>query len=112
MKKILLLTILFLCGCIQNRFLYTNENGNDVYQVNCSYGDFGDCLIEANKTCPFGFDIFMSSEIPTGSFSNFHHTEQMNTFGNFSPYNSATYGDSWIDYDRYLIYTCKKIKQK
>ena len=112
MRKYGIVVILLLCGCVQNRFLYTNEKGNDVYQVNCSYGDFGDCLVEANKTCPFGFDIFMSSETPIGSFSNFNNNGQMNTFGGVSSYNSTTYGDSWNTYNRYLIYTCKKAEQK
>ncbi len=109
MKRLMFLTIITLCGCVQNRFLYSNENGNNVYQAKCDWGDFSDCLIEANRVCPSGFDILMSSETPTGSFSNFDTNGRGNTFGNFSSYQSHTYGNSWNTYSRYLIYACKAV---
>ncbi|MBQ8677033.1 MAG: hypothetical protein IJ529_01025 [Alphaproteobacteria bacterium] len=107
MKKRLLLFVLVLSGCVQNRFLYTDEKGSNVYQTDCSWSDFGDCLIEANKSCPMGFNIVMSSENPTGSFSNFDGHGTTTGFGNFYSSNYNGWGNSWNTYSRYIIYSCK-----
>ena len=112
MRKLFLIIFVLLCGCVhtQNRFLYSNENGHEVYQTDCSWTDFGDCLIEANRMCPAGYDIVMSSETPTGNFANFDTKGRENSFGDFSSYNSSTSGTSWNTYKRYLIYACKAVK--
>ena len=112
MKKVILLSFLILCSCVQNRFLYTDNNGNNVYQSDCSdLGlDFGDCLIDANKTCPVGFDIVMSSENPVANFSNYSTHGTTMGYGNFFSSNYNTHGNSWNAYSRYIIYACKQPK--
>lgn len=111
MKKLFYLSIFLLCGCVsaQSRFLYSNEHGHNVYQTDCSWTDFGDCLIEANKICPEGYDIIISSETPTGNFSNYNTNGTGNYYSGFSSYQANTYGNSMNTYKRYLIYACKAI---
>ena len=111
MKNLVLAIFFLLCGCVhsQSRFLYSNEQGHEVYQTDCSWTDFGDCLIEANRVCPAGYDIVMSSETPTGNFSDFNTKGRENSFGGFSSYDMNTSGTSFNTYKRYLIYACKAV---
>ena len=103
---------MLLCGCVSNRFLYIDDKGSNVYETDCSdLGlNFGDCLIEANKNCPFGFNIIMSSENPAGSFSNFNGHGASSGFGNLQSFNFNGHGNSWNTYNRYIIYSCKAEK--
>lgn len=59
MKK-LAIFIVFLCtACAYSRPLYTDENGQIVYEATCN-GDIlsiGDCYMKAKEDCPFGFDV-------------------------------------------------------
>lgn len=80
MKKYFLLFFLF--GCVPyspTRQLYI-ENGVAVYETNCSgsYKTMGDCMIEMNKQCPFGYNIITSSEKSVGSVATVFPQNQYN----------------------------------
>ena len=123
MKKYLLLSVLALTACTHNRFLYNDEHGNAVYEANCSFGTYGDCLQKAGQQCPLGFNILMSSEQQTGTYTDIQGSSSSHTSASASAYgfgNMATaFGNSYTNssfgaqgmntnlYSRYLIYTCK-----
>lgn len=133
MKKSFILSLFFLVSaCVTNTFLYTDEKGNQVYQVTCNgvAHTYGDCLAEIGRRCPAGFNILMSQEKQTGSMTD------RNISGNYSGYSSANagafgngtgamasgFGQSFGNlgmsgnsmtmgmFNRYIIYNCKAEK--
>lgn len=123
MKKIIIISAFFLSSCAYNKFLYTNENGQAVYEVNCSMSSFGDCLKEAGKQCPFGFSIMMTSEQQTGTYTDVQGYGNSYTSASASAYGfgsaatafgnahtNSSFGAQGMNtnlYSRYMIYTCK-----
>ena len=123
MKKILLVSALLLSACTQNRFLYNNEHGKAVYEADCSFGTYGDCLQKAGEQCPSGFDILMSSEQQTGTYTDVQGSGSSSTSASASAYGIgntlSAFGNSFTNssfnaqalssnlYKRYMIYSCK-----
>jgi hypothetical protein len=124
MKK-LLFFVLILSGCnigLSNRQLYIDPQTNTaVYEATCNgtRRTIGDCIIEANKTCPNGFNIVTSSDRTVGSLSslnlntsssgNLNGSFTGNTFNSNFSANSNTNGLGYngLIITRNLIYSCK-----
>ncbi len=121
MKKYVLLSLLLLAACVQNRMLYVNEKGNQVYQSKCNGGmlDMGDCMADAAAHCPNGFEVIQSSESNMGQVmqANAQSSSSANAnatfFGNtlWSNTNGTSNfngnGYSFNVFNRYMIYSCK-----
>lgn len=123
MKKYLLLGVLAISACTQNRFLYNNEHGKAVYEADCSWGTYGDCLQKAGQQCLSGFNILMSSEQQTGTYTDIQGSSSSSTSASASAYGVgnmiSAFGNSFSNssfnaqamssklYKRYMIYTCK-----
>ena len=123
MKKYLLLGVLAISACTQNRFLYNNENGQAIYEAECSWGTYGDCLQKAGQQCPTGFNILMSSEQQTGTYTDVQGSASSRTSASASAYGFgntlSAFGNSFTNssfnaqglssnlYKRYMIYSCK-----
>ena len=123
MKKYLLFSVLAISACTQNRFLYNNEQGQAVYEADCSWGTYGDCLQKAGQQCSTGFKILMSSEQQTGTYTDIQGSSSSHTSASASAYGFgntlSAFGNSFTNssfnaqglssnlYKRYMIYTCK-----
>lgn len=123
MKKYLLVGVLLISACTHNRFLYNDEHGKAIYEANCSFGTFGDCLQKAGQQCPSGFDILMSSEQQTGTYTDIQGSGSSYTSASASAYGIgnmiSAFGNSYTNssfgaqgmntniYKRYMIYKCK-----
>lgn len=59
MKKYVILLALICSACVTSRPLYTETNGEMVYEANCDGTAFsiGDCYKKASEDCPNGFDV-------------------------------------------------------
>lgn len=59
MKKTILISVLFCSACATSTPLYTDMNGQTVYEAQCdtNFLSLGDCYRKASKDCPFGFDV-------------------------------------------------------
>lgn len=82
MKKYVFL-VLLLSACATNRFLFTDENGNQIYQADCggmwNNINMGDCLKLAGETCPLGFNILLANEQIIGSNFGVQNYGNINT---------------------------------
>ena len=121
MKKYIVLSLLVLSACVQNRMLYVNEKGNPVYQSKCNGGmlDMGDCMADAAAHCPNGFEVIQSSENNVGEISQVNGRENSSFNGNATLFGNTLWGNangranfngngySFNVFNRYMIYTCK-----
>lgn len=59
MKKISILMVLLCTACAYSRPLYTDEQGQMVYEASCdgSALSLGDCYKKAKEDCPNGFNV-------------------------------------------------------
>ena len=107
MKKFFVITVLLLSGCVQNRLLSIDSSGRYVYQADCHWTSFEDCIKEAAKTCPKGYNIMMSNEEHLGrQFSPNTH----NVTDSLDNVNSSDYNNDWNTYRHSILYSCKTDK--
>lgn len=129
MKKYLFL-LFFLTACTpNNHFLYKDEYGRNIYQVNCGGTDtsYISCYETINKVCKYGHIVLNNQEQITGqtTYGNINNNTYNYGGANDTMYNAigtpyylrnntyANYqnvqGNSTTVnvYSRYIVYMCK-----
>ena len=129
MKKTLFFICFLLSACnLNNNFLYQDEYGRNIYQVDCGGTDtsYVRCYQTMNNICKYGYEILKYDEKITGSATNNYidNNQQYNGYNNASLYGSFgvpnlyntdganyqtinTTGITRNLYSRYIVYTCK-----
>ena len=130
MKKNLLLICFLLSACnLNNNFLYQDEYGRNIYQVDCGGMEtsYVKCYQTINSVCKYGYDILKNEEQLTGTttYGNIKNNTYNNGGANDVMYNalgtpyymrSNTYANNQTVqtsqttlnvYSRYIVYMCK-----
>lgn len=116
MKKLFPLSVLFLTVCgLSSELLYTDRNGNNVYQATCNgvVRTIGDCYKLAAQQCAGDFDIVTQDQFSAGSFGTFDGNQSSsmeNPFSTYSRLNSDLSGSMMTtnNIKRHIIFKCKK----
>lgn len=115
MKKLPLLSVLFLTACgLSSELLYTDRSGNSVYQATCNgiIRTIGDCYKLAAQQCAGDFEIVNQDQYSAGTFGDFGSNSRT-TFNNplsiYNSLNSSMSGsfNTTNNIKRNIIFKCK-----